>query len=39
MKSTEFSADALMKVADLYKNQGIINEPIDLSKSVYKYTP
>jgi len=39
LKSTEFSAEALMKVADLYKNQGIINEPMDLSKSVYQYTP
>lgn len=39
LKSTEFSAEALMKVADLYKNQGIINGPIDLSKLVYTYTP
>ncbi|SPF32860.1 hypothetical protein SBF1_1160020 [Candidatus Desulfosporosinus infrequens] len=36
LKSTEFSAEALMKVADSYSKQGIINGPIDLAKAVYK---
>lgn len=39
LKSTEINSEDLVKVADTYKNQGIIPETIDLSKMVYKYIP
>ena len=39
LKSTDFTSAELMKVATAYKEQGIISEPIDLSKLVYQYTP
>jgi len=38
VKSTEFKPEELTKVANSYKEQGIISETLDLSKLLYKYT-
>jgi NitT/TauT family transport system substrate-binding protein len=36
LKSTQFSVKELMKVEESYKEQGIVKETLDLSKSLYK---